>query len=284
MASHESVNIWNRSGMPAGELTIQGTVTIFGQEITRNVLVHEGRELAVFYGQPGSMIMADDLLLAMYVDDLSPNGLTGIPESFQAAADQVVESMTHLPKEAPVTDLPVIGWYGSVHSLPSTARFDDYLSLQPDGTGEVGLIGASEAVDAEIETLRDQTGPGKFAHFWGSLTCGVSDYAGCQLVVTHLRPDGPGPLLNPDPVEAWEGTVITDSAWAQIDDAFVITGDYPVHYGIWSEDPQVAGRLENHRNSGIPIRIWGQVTCGVMDANGCQIIVYRLEEISARSG
>ncbi len=279
MGVWESVNIWGRSGMPAGELQSQGTATILDQILTRNVLVYEGKELVVFYGQPGSLIMAGDLVLAIYLDDLSPNGPAGIPEDFQDAADQVVESLTLMPEEPPVTDLPVVGWYGSVHSLPSTARFDDYLSLQPEGAGEVGLVGASAAVESEIETLRDMEEPGSFAHFWGSLTCGVSDYAGCQLLVTHLRPDGPGPLLNPDPVEAWEGTVITNSAWAQIDNAFVLSGDYPVHYGIWSEDPKMAESIAGYRNSGILIRIWGQVTCGVMDANGCQIIVNRLEEI-----
>ena len=100
------------------------------------------------------------------------------------------------------------------------------------------------------------------------------------LLVTHVRPDGPGPLLNPDPVEGWEGTVITNSAWAQIDDAFVLAGPYPVHYGLWSEDPTLAAQIEGYRNSGATLRVWGQVFCGVPDANGCQIQVRRLEEVS----
>jgi hypothetical protein len=274
--------------MPAGELESHGSVTILNQEMTRHVLVHQGKELVVFYGlpgppgmpgTPGTLIQAVHLVLVIYLEDLSPSELADIPENFQAIADKVVESLAVLPQEPPVTDLAVVGWYGSVHSLPATARFDDYLLLQPEGTGEVGLVGASAAVAAEIQTLRDKEEPSKLAHFWGSLTCGVSDYAGCQLLVTHLRPDGPGPLFNPDPVEAWEGTVITSSAWAQIDDAFVLTGDYPLHYGIWSENLEIADSIQNYRNSGTLIRIWGQVTCGVMDANGCQIVVSRLEEI-----
>jgi hypothetical protein len=79
-------------------------------------------------------------------------------------------------------------------------------------------------------------------------------------------------------VEGWEGTVVTNPAWAQVDDAFVLAGDYPVHYGIWSEDPDLAARLEGYRNAGTLIRVWGQVLCGVPDANGCQIRVRRLEE------
>ena len=79
-------------------------------------------------------------------------------------------------------------------------------------------------------------------------------------------------------MEGWEGTIVTSSAMAQVDDAFVPTGDYPVQYGIWSEDPGLAAQLESYRNSGARIRVWGQVLCGVPDANGCQIQVRRISE------
>ena len=85
-------------------------------------------------------------------------------------------------------------------------------------------------------------------------------------------PDGPGPLRNPDPVEGWEGTVITNSAWAHIYDAFVLAGPYPVALWPLERGPRPwPARLEGYRNSGTPIRVWGQVFCGVPDANGCQI-------------
>jgi hypothetical protein len=150
----------------------------------------------------------------------------------------------------------------------------------PEGAAEVGLLGTSPAVEAAIAEMRDKEPPSKYAHFWGTLSCGVWDYGGCQLRVTHMRPDGPGPMPNPDPVEGWEGTIVTNSAWAQIDDAFVLSGDYSVQYGIWSEDPALDAQLEGYRNSGTTIRVWGQVICGIPDANGCQIQVRRLEEAS----
>ena len=156
---------------------------------------------------------------------------------------------TPVAGDDPATSLDVVGWYGSVHSLPAGNQFDDYLSLlSPFSSpywgeagwgekGQVGLAGASPAVEAMIAEMRDKQPPNAYAHFWGALRCDVPDYGGCQLLVTHMRPDSPGPLRNPDPVEGWEGTVITNSAWAQIDDAFVLAGPYPVPYGIWSEDP-----------------------------------------------
>jgi hypothetical protein len=188
---------------------------------------------------------------------------------------EVVESFWFLT-EAP-TALDVVGWYGSVHTAPVFSGHDDYLSVLPDGAVKVGLLGASPALEAAIAEMRDVAHA--YAHFWGALICEVSDYGGCQLLVTNLRADGPGPMLNPDPVEGWEGTIVTSSAWAQVDDAFVLSGDYPVHYGIWSEDPAIAAQLESHRNSGVILRVWGQVLCGIPDANGCQIQVRRLEEI-----
>jgi hypothetical protein len=167
-----------------------------------------------------------------------------------------------------------------VHSAPAGSGYDDYLSVLPEAA-EVGLVGLSPADEAAIAEMRDKEPPNKYAHFWGTLRCEVDDYGGCRLEVTHLRADGPGPMLNPDPVEGWEGTVVTSSAMAQVDDAFVLAGDYPVQYGIWSEDPDLAARLEGYRNSGTVIRVWGQVLCGVPDANGCQIQVNRLEEVSS---
>jgi hypothetical protein len=195
---------------------------------------------------------------------------------------------TRTPTPAPgLAETTVVGWYGSVHSAPAGSGYDDYLSVLPitssDGTGtaEVGLVGLSPADEAAIAELRDKEPPNRYAHFWGTLTCGVDDYNGCRLEVTHLRPDGPGPMPNPDPVEGWEGTIVTNSDWAQIDDAFVLAGDYPVQYGIWSEDPELEVNLQRYRNSGIPIRVWGQLLCGVPDAGGCQIQVNRFEEAPA---
>jgi len=191
--------------------------------------------------------------------------------------DEMRDSFRFITEQDLAGGLPVVGWYGSVHSLADGSQFDDYLALLPEGAGEMGLIGASPAVEDQIIALRDKEEPNKYANFWGTLTCNVSDYNACQLLVTHLRPDGPGPFFNPDPVEGWEGVIITSSAWAQIDDAFVLAGGYPVHYGIDSSDATLAAELEGLRNTGTTIRVWGQVTCGIPDANGCRIEVTRIE-------
>jgi putative hemolysin len=168
-----------------------------------------------------------------------------------------------------------VGWYGSVASLPAGSEYDDYLVLAPEGAGEIGIAGADEAVEAQIVALRDQEEPGKYAHFWGTLTCDVPDYGGCQLVVTRLRVGTE--ITEPEPVEGWDGVVVREPPMSQYDDHFVLSGDFFVFYGIDSADPAIAAQLEELRNTMTPIRIWGEVTCGVMDVNGCTVDVTRIE-------
>jgi len=187
----------------------------------------------------------------------------------------------------PTVDKAVVGWYGYVVGLPEGAQFDDKLVIYPEGAGEMGIEGATETIDAEIVALRDQAEPGKYAHFWGILVCDVPDVNGCQLLVERLRVDVPGEFFEPDAVEGWEGTIIgfsyDEPGAPHPDDAFVPTGDYPVHYGIDSAIAAESGErdlsdpISMLRDSGGLIRVWGEMTCGVPDAGGCRIEAYRIE-------
>jgi len=172
---------------------------------------------------------------------------------------------------------PVVAWYGRVVSLPAGAQFDDYLILLPEGAGEVGLTGADAAIEAEIERLRDKEEPERYAHFWGTFTCDVPDDGGCQLVVTRLRPEGPGPSFEPEAVEGWEGTIVSNPRGTQFDDYFALAGDFPVGYGIGSSNLTLAAQLEDLRDTQTAIRVWGQVTCPAIDSYGTHIKVNRIE-------
>jgi hypothetical protein len=302
----EMVSLWHRTGMPAGDLIYSAKIVFLGQVIPAHTLEYERKAKGVYYGENGRAEVGN-LQFALHLEDPNTRDYEAvdIPELVQAEVKVLLESFrrieatgqppvpsptplpvpTRTPTPGPSADeVTVVGWYGSVHSAPAGSGYDDYLSVLPEGAAEVGLVGQSPADEAAIAELRDKEPPNKYAHFWGTLRCGEDDYGSCRLYVTHMRPDGPGPMLNPDPVEGWEGTVVTSSAMAQVDDAFVLAGDYPVQYGVWSEDPDLAARLEGYRNSGTAIRVWGQVLCGVPDANGCQIQVSRLEESPATAG
>lgn len=166
----------------------------------------------------------------------------------------------------------VTGWYGLVMSTPEGAQYDDYLMLLPEGTGEVGIEGAGEAVQAEIERLRDSGLP---AHVWGTLVRDAPDYGGHQLRVDRVRPDEPGPPVESE-VAGWEGIVASTPEGAQFDDYFQLTGEFPVRYGVESSDAESNRQLELVRDTLTPVQVWGTLTCGVPDVNGCQLDVTRL--------
>jgi hypothetical protein len=183
-----------------------------------------------------------------------------------------------VPPEDTIGQL-VVAWYGYVVGLPAGSQFDDYLVLIPEGVGEIGVEGADEAVEAQIVALRDRPEPGKYANFWGNLSCDVLDYGGCQLLVTRLRVDGPGPFFLPDPVEGWEGTLVSGPPGPRSggDDYLVLAGDFPIQYGVDSLDPALHSQLESLRDTGTVIRVWGELSAGGMDWNATQIQVTRLE-------
>lgn len=110
--------------------------------------------------------------------------------------------------------------------------------------------------------------------------CGVSDHRGCQLVVSKIR--AVTAVTDPEPVDGWQGTILSTSSNAQFDDVFVLAGDYPVQFGIDSgiaENgwPVYVEELENLRDSGDLVEVWCKMICGVPDVNGCQIQVMRLK-------
>ncbi len=184
------------------------------------------------------------------------------------------------PTEAPAftAEQPVVGWCGLVISLPDGS---DYLALQPEGSGEIGLTGADANVEAEIKELRDSD---TYAHFWGTLTCPVLDYGGCQLVVTRLDPGTPpGPRFDPDPVEGWQGQTFSIPGMAQFDDYFALDGSFPVQFGIRGADEALQAQLEDLRDTSATVRIWGEIQCAIPDVCGCQIRVERWELVSEES-
>ncbi|MGB9880371.1 MAG: hypothetical protein ACPLRM_06380 [Anaerolineae bacterium] len=178
----------------------------------------------------------------------------------------------------PAGGQPVVAWFGRVIGLPTDAQFDDYLALEPKGTGEVGLRGANPAIESQLKELRTL---GVCAHFWGTLTCGVSDYGGCQLLVTRIRREDEEIPSTPDAVERWEGKITSAAATAEYDDCFILAGDFPMHYGIDSNDPALSIQLQSLRDSDTTIRIWGQLTCGITDANRSRINVSAIEVLGS---
>lgn len=204
---------------------------------------------------------------------------------------------TQAPASSPETN--ITGWLGYVQEAPAGTQYDDYLVLLPQGTGEFGLVGATPEIESQIVDLRNQDTPGKYAHFWGVLRCGMPDYNDCQLKVDRFS-TGMDTTLS-EPVERWSGSLVSvepdapidqahlptgESPWVfgykPKDDAFVLAGKYPVRFGIASSIaenglPAYALKLVELRDSDKPIQVWGEMDCGGLDTNGCTIWVTRLE-------
>lgn len=146
---------------------------------------------------------------------------------------------------------PVIAWVGHISSSPSGSQYDDFLSLMPDGAGEVGISGFSAEVEAQLVALRDGTGVEEFPMLWGELACDVPDYGGCQLLVREVRY---GQIqVDPAPVDGWLGSVacshFNSSPSNLCGNAFVLDGDFPIWYGLWSANPDVLAQIEQLRDT-----------------------------------
>jgi hypothetical protein len=113
----------------------------------------------------------------------------------------------------------------------------------------------------------------------------VLDYGGCELVVSRLRLDGPGPFFAPDPVEGWEGTIYSGPPGPRSggDDYFALVGNFHVQYGIGAIDEAINSQLESLRDTGTVIRVWGELSAGIPDWNGTQIQVSRIEVVEEPS-
>jgi len=255
-----------------------------------------GGELVQDDGNIGRCLFVDGsscIEFAYFQGDCQPStGGRTARNDIESDADQVqhlIEDAATLEQvHTMVEAVPVVGWLGYVVSTPAGAQFDDYVVILPEGeVGQFGIDGSTETVGKQIAALRDHPQPGKYAHFWGSLACDVMDYSGCQLLVDHLRVDGPGDFLASEPVDGWQGAIVSlphDGPGApQPDDAFVLAGDYPLHYGLDSAVAENSGELvlapviASLRDSQQVVRLWGQLRCGVPDAGGCHIAVERIE-------
>jgi putative hemolysin len=196
---------------------------------------------------------------------------------FNGQCSPGVEQSTVQPENQPSLQL-VVAWVGHIASTPPGAQFDDYVILMPEGAGEIGIEGADKDVQAQIEDLRDAQGVQEYVHLWGTITCEVADYGGCQLLASDVRY---GQFVSdPNPVESWQGKVVcshfNSSPDYQCGNAFMLAGDFPVWFGLWSSDPQIQSQFESLRDTDEVVQVWGEIIAGVPDVNGTQIRVNRV--------
>lgn len=174
-------------------------------------------------------------------------------------------------------------WPGHIVTLPEGSGAAHAFVLLPEGAGEFEIIGADEGINASIAEVRDREGSQGFVHVWGELDCAADAYGGCRLLAERLRSGTE--ITEAEPVDAWQGVIYsrTQPAGSGGDDYFVLAGDYPVEYGIWSQDEALLADLEALRDTGTLIQIWGELVAGIPDWAGTQIRVSRFERLDSGS-
>lgn len=196
--------------------------------------------------------------------------------NFEQAKNQTQNEPTFMPTEEisePTNAIVVTAWPGHIVSLPGESQFDDYAIISPEGTGEFGLAGATPEIEAEIHTL----GSNEFVYLWGKLSCNVPDYNGCQLLVNKMQY---GANYSEENITDWVGTIIGNTFNGGPSYVFQLSGEHPVWYGIYaSQDEAIQAQLENLRDTGIVVKVSGQLLVGVPDANGLRIEATNIEEM-----
>jgi len=193
-------------------------------------------------------------------------------------AHSTEEDLTSETIDSPTEEhIPVLGWYGEIESVPGSEEMQ--LALLPQEAGVIVVEGATDKTQAQLAELRDS---GTRLHIWGDLCTRLDQSEKPRLRVTRLRLEEAGLLFDPDPIEDWEGTLVSTPEMAQVDDLFILSGNFPIRYGITAALDQTGergleGQLVRLRDSDTVIHIWGRLICGIPDGYGNQIEVTRIE-------
>ena len=195
---------------------------------------------------------------------------------------------TETPPESSQQGNPqeVVAWFGTIHSVSGADPQNDYLKLWHLSIWNkygraVGIYGDSPAIEAEIDRVRDRD---VRVTVWGALVCGVGDYGACQLRVTRFSANDGGPAFEPERVEGWEGTLGWLPGPPGSQDGvylFVLSGEFPVLYGIASADPSVQEQLADLQDTERVVRIWGELRSRVHRMTGTLIDIERLEIVQS---
>jgi putative hemolysin len=93
--------------------------------------------------------------------------------------------------------------------------------------------------------------------------------------------DGAGGYMPPgssEPIADWRGVIKSTEPGAQYDDYFELwTNGQKIYFGIDSIDPEVKTQIEELRDSGKVVHLYGTLLSNVPDYNGSQVLVDRIE-------
>jgi hypothetical protein len=89
----EDIEHWWRTGMPAGDFVPKGSVPCLGREISRDVLVYEGKDKLVLYNYSSAIPWGDIVFDFVLEDGRGDYETVDLPQDVQRQIDQVVSSL-----------------------------------------------------------------------------------------------------------------------------------------------------------------------------------------------
>ena len=265
-------------------------IDFLGREMRIFLNSYDERVKAVYFGDSpeqddGSLVTAihvqdtsvEDISTGAEIDERLIAEMTAIVKSFgrfeTASSPEVVSP--------PDRGDPIVAWLGHIASAPEGSRFDNIVVLSPEGTGELGLTGATPDIEAEIHSLRDAEGANEYVHFWGNvLLCSIDHYNNnnCQLVVEHMQY---GANYSEQDIHDWFGTIKKSTFNGGESYVFELFSQFPMWYGIDAgQDETLQAQLEHFLETNEIVEISGKLMVGVPDVNGTRI---EISSIEARS-
>jgi len=268
-------------------------IDFLARELRIFINSYDERVKAVYFGHigleqdDGSLVTAihmrdtnvDDISTGAEIDESLIEEMTSIVKSFGRFETPSLPEVVHLDLGGD----PVFAWLGHIASAPEGSRFDNMIVLSPQGTGQIGLTGATPEIEAEINSLRDAEGPNEYVHVWGTLlACTIDNVEknNCELVVERMQY---GANYSEQEIYDWLGTIkkttfndgesyVFEKAWQQ----------FPMWYGIdASQDESLQFQLAHFFETGDRVQMSGLLMVGVPDVNGTRI---EISSIKARPG
>jgi hypothetical protein len=268
--------------MPPGEVQNHVKATLLGQSIDRNLLVYQNLTKLVWYGG-----RSDDLELYVRIEGVDQGNYEtiAIPESMISEVEIMMSTLTRTgnPYMPPTEPTPAQPIEPVVCNLPSRLSVNDWVVVCP---GLPNVI-RSEPGRGLNSTILGQISAGTVIHILEGPVCASGYYwwqVDAGMVSGWTAEGGDGvywleqtTMDEPTQVDGWVGAIVSTPEWPQIDDYFQMLNQGGSRYGITSMDMAIRQQLEEYRDTGTLIRVWGKLYYGRMDAYDTQIDVSSFE-------
>ena len=262
-------------------------IDFLARELRVFINTYDERVKAVYFGDgpeqdDGSLVTAihvqdtsvDDISTGAEIDGTLIEEMTEIVKSFGRFETPSLPEVVRLDLGGD----PIVAWFGHIASAPEGSRFDNMVVLSPQGTGQIGLTGATPEIEAEINSLQDAEDPNEYVHIWGTLlACTIDNREknNCELVVERMQS---GANYSEEEVHDWFGTIKKTTFNGGERYVFELLWQFPMWYGIdTSQDESLQFQLAHFFETGERVQMSGLLMVGVPDVNGTRIEISSIQ-------